>query len=94
MPPADRRLFLLLVSLVGSLDVYALGVPESVLGAEWQLLESGHGHAGREAGGHDHGWTDSERSLAERLASGHFTLPSRVVELAVLALLVALIGRD
>ena len=36
VPPADRHLSLLLVSLVGSPDVYALGVPESVLGVEWQ----------------------------------------------------------
>ena len=84
----------LLVLLIGSLDVCALGVSESVLGVEWQPPESGHGHAGGEAGGHDHGWADSERSLAERLTSGHFTLPSKVVELAALALLVVLVGRE
>ena len=71
---------MLALSLLGYVDVYALGLLESALGVEWQPPD----------GGQD---GDPEQSLLGRLASGHFALPSKVVELAALTLLVVLVGR-
>ncbi|WP_254837559.1 hypothetical protein [Natronomonas marina] len=86
---------LLLVSLVAYVDVYALGLSESALGLDWQPPEASHSH-GEAAGGHTHGWdTEStEPTFLERLASGHFALPSKIVELVALGLLAALLVRD
>ena len=71
--------------------MYALGLSESALGVEWQPPDGNHDGDH----GHGHGWDgDPEQSLLGRLASGHFTLPSKVVELAAPALLVALVGRE
>jgi len=82
---------LLALSLLGYVDVYALGLSESALGVEWQPPDGGHDGDH----GHGHGWDgDPEQSLLGRLASGHFALPSKVVELAALALLVVLVGRE
>ena len=71
--------------------MYALGLSESALGVEWQPPDGGHD------GDHGHGRGrdgDPKQLLLGRLASGHFALPSKVVELAALALLVALVGRE
>ena len=78
------------LSLLGYVDVYAPGLSESTLGVEWQPPDGGHD------GDHGHGRGrdgDPEQSLLGRLASGHFALPSKVVELAVLALPAVLVGR-
>ena len=101
---------LLGVSLVGYVDVYALGVREAALGVDWQPPESANGHAGggHHAGGtadatpdgtaHEHGCEDhhasTEASIRDRLAAGHYALPSKVVELVALGLLVVLVARS
>ena len=101
---------LLVVSLVGYVDVYALGVSEAVLGVDWQPPESASGHAGggHHGGGtadatpdgtaHDDGGEDhqasTEQSIPDRLAVGHYALPSKVVELVALGLLVVLVARE
>jgi len=101
---------LLVVSLVGYVDVYALGLGESALGADWQPPESTTEHAGsgHHGGGtadftpdgtaHDNAGEDhhasTEASILDRLAAGHYALPSKVVELVALGLLVVLVARD
>ena len=101
---------LLVVSLVGYVDVYALGLGESALGVDWQPPESTTEHAagGHHGGGtadatpegsaHDPGSEDHhasrEASILDRLAAGHYALPSKVVELVALGLLVVLVARD
>lgn len=88
-PARLGAILLLALSLLGYVDVYALGLLESALGVEWQPPDGDHD------GDHGHGWGgDPEQSLLSRLASGHFALPSKVVELAALALLVVLVGRE
>ena len=101
---------LLVVSLVGYVDVYALGLGESALGVDWQPPDLASGHAG---GGHHGGGTDAataagtahgdgdenhhastEASIRDRLAAGHYALPSKVVELVALGLLVVLVARN
>ena len=101
---------LLGVSLVGYVDVYALGVSEAALGVDWQPPESASGHA---CGGHHGGGTgdatphgtahddwgedhhaSTEASILDRLAAGHYALPSKVVELVALGLLVVLVARE
>jgi len=87
---------LLVISLVGYVDVYALGLSESALGIDWQPPESTHAHEGAAGEGpHDadrQGLADS--SSLERLASGHYALPSKIVELLALALVVGLLARE
>jgi hypothetical protein len=87
---------LLVVSLVGYVDVYALGLSESALGIDWQPPEWTHAHEGAAGEGHhdadNHEPADS--SLLQRLASGHYALPSKIVELLALALLVGLLTRE
>ena len=100
---------LLVVSLVGYVDVYALGVSEAALGVDWQPPGSTpEGAGGHHAGGtadatpdgtaHDHGGEDhhgsTEASILDRLAAGHYALPSKVVELVALGLLVVLVARS
>lgn len=96
---------LLLVALVGYVDVYALGVSETVLGVEWQPPETTHEDGG--SGHHDGATTDghghqaagdghhqaTNASFLERLASGHYALPSKAIELTAVGLLLVLLAR-
>ena len=101
---------LLVVSLVGYVDIYALGVSEATLGVDWQPPESASGHTGgghhgggtvdatpdgtaHDGGGEDH-HASTEVSILDRLAAGHYALPSKVVELVALGLLVVLVARE